>query len=576
MRQKMKPDMYGTDKYGMIIGNTSSTTSVTMKPSDFLVVDTLPPAMHPTVAEKLAAEKKAKEVALAELKAKMAEEKAKAAKQAEEAAKYITLQPELGKIANLCFVFMKYENNVKAFKENYKNKAPEVRNLAFLGYRLEFQHAVQHAKQALTLIADAENALKQGIGTDACAETLAKYKEQVILFLTEQKVTVPRLKANPIDTSKFPRCPGGCRKTYAQVRNSPENRRVRGSRALICHNCVHDGLNGRKEYTVCNTCGVADKVSNLHACLHDNNHEYCKDCMEQHRARVTKCNDEDTIAPWIARGLKPKFFKEDNDKDSPARWGFQSTNINPVQVAADYYILLVIRDKLYEHREMRLHGFNEEARERLAEIVDQYDPVFRAYVDMVVGGELRYHGATHAGGLRKQRHQSWNAWKRIREQQGPQALLDAAFLFRRIKPGSSVGGEKWAVIAETLHARVTNQITPELWLDRVFALQHNGGIVLNKVSWLDDPHRLTHYIGPAHASNPPLIDSLAWFASEPIRHLLYDYLCALRKERYGWKCEPLPDTLWVPPKDRIHIDHINTAVKRKHSLRRVLRGKVML
>lgn len=476
------------------------------------------------------------------------------------AGEYMTLDSELKTIAGeikKIATFAEYITRFVADVEKFPEKRPN-----YLNNYVEFQHVSVGVHKALQLIDKCKMSLRTGIGTQNCADTLAKYEAQAYSFLLgipAKDINVQALEAKPMDVSKFPKCPGGCGKTFGQVRKETYGGggvRVRESNALLCMGCANNGENGISEYVTCGVCRVADKVTNMHACVFNSNRNYCLDCINGPN-HPNKCKDEDLVAPWVSRGAKIEFHKEDNEQDAATNWGFDSSKVDPVQVAADYYMLIVIRDKLYEYPRdfnggnlLKLYPYNEEARERLKRIVEEIDPVFRGYVDMVVGGELRYHGATHAAGLRKQRHQSWNAWRRIREDQGPQALLDAALLFRRTRQGHSIGGERWAIIAETLHARVTNIITPELWLDRVFNLQHNGGIVLNKVSWKSDPHQLTKIIGPAHSRDR--IDVLSWFATREVRTLMADYIRALQRARHGWgyttKLQALPSTLWVPPK----------------------------
>ena len=54
------------------------------------------------------------------------------------------------------------------------------------------------------------------------------------------------------------------------------------------------------------------------------------------------------------------------------------------------------------------------------------------------------------------------------------------WVFRNGKFGSSFGGEKWAVIADTLRDFVNGVISAEMMLDTAFTLAHNGGPIFNK------------------------------------------------------------------------------------------------
>ena len=188
-------------------------------------------------------------------------------------------------------------------------------------------------------------------------------------------------------------------------------------------------------------------------------------------------------------------------------------------------------------------------RERIKEAV----PVLVAYAHAACGGELRYHpDVASASPTVKTRKNAWVAWRAIWEKHGDAALIEMAKLFRTMK-GGSIGGERWAVAADILLAYHQGKLgpTPEsndkMFVDRVLALEHNGGCFLNKRVWINHRVGRTEKIGitkvemlaPAgigmtpvlncHASNPPDLNGLYACADAQVQGLLLGYLTAAKE-----------------------------------------------
>ncbi len=266
--------------------------------------------------------------------------------------------------------------------------------------------------------------------------------------------------------------------------------------------------------------------------------------------------------PWEKRGIHVDASRPQSDHWKSV-WGFRPEKVNVVQASADYYLLEAIKSGLvgtvgaetetgisaetgqyytlvFPNAEVANHGLmriiRSEASERFQALVDEWDPILRAYTHMAVGGELRHHNAVGGNIMSDDRDSAWTGWKLIFEAVGPDALTDAAELFEEFS-GGSFGGEPWANACLILHARETGQIDPALFLDRIFNAQHNGGCLLNKVNWAgdkrnadgfwtDDAMQLGEMQGtvlPAHGCEPePDYSTLLAYASREVRALFAD------------------------------------------------------
>ena len=279
---------------------------------------------------------------------------------------------------------------------------------------------------------------------------------------------------------------------------------------------------------VCSSCYAGD--DKCHGCAESN-----------HNATMGACDS----APWEARGVHDAHlgYAEDGHGnfapfDALTLWGVDaSLSLN--QGAADFYLLDVV-----EHNvdcgpiaEPMLVVMAEEAKAYRKNLVAKYDPTFCGYVDMAIGGELRYHRAVGGGRhLPESRSEAWRYWKLLRDRGGVELLLETAQLFDEIL-GGSVGGKAWADATRLLHARLTNRITPAQWVDRVFTLQHNGGAFTNKITWngSETGGDITSHIGPAPHQDPPDFKTQTNYASGDARALFADWWPAANKNRMRWR-----------------------------------------
>lgn len=309
---------------------------------------------------------------------------------------------------------------------------------------------------------------------------------------------------------------------------------------LVCSPCSHMKVCSSEyctslTYTYCDTCNkpaCGVHITEVPGC--DCDEDDC-DCDQDPTYQCDACEAKHLVPVAIwgpIEGLSP------GDTNWRETWDLHESQwMNPVAACADYYLLAAMRDNLLVpgmHDYPMLRFARREAAEKLRDLVGIWDPVLIRYVDMAVGGELRY---AKTVGLPKNRTRSWTLWKQLRDATGIRALLIAEREFiDEFDSGSSYGGPAWATIARTLRMRLTGVLTPELWLDRVFNLQHNSGTVLTKVNWLGPVvTTIDHELGPAHSSDPPRWRVLVRYSSPHVfdfwRYYVDDLRRACRDER---------------------------------------------
>lgn len=200
---------------------------------------------------------------------------------------------------------------------------------------------------------------------------------------------------------------------------------------------------------------------------------------------------------------------------------------------------LLAEDKKVNDPRFKLTQLGAQADSKYRNLVYKLDSCFREYVHLACGGELRHHQSCNES-LGAYRRGAWVKWFYIYEQNGPEALLTMADLFEEFS-GSSYGGPPWANAARILYQREMGTLGPdefttkELYVDRVFTLEHNGGCFLNKLDWVNlrkgrEPIHSRHFaemkdtVLNAHASNPTNIDMLLGYASQEVIDLTLQYL----------------------------------------------------
>lgn len=274
---------------------------------------------------------------------------------------------------------------------------------------------------------------------------------------------------------------------------------------------------------------------------------YCPTCGKTHMPddcqvnKVAKSSMGNIMtAPWVDRGITVNLAEEYRanspiDQTTPveALWPIDNMDWDPLTANANLILLeFVAGNGRNVTPDIDLPNRTEllrRAQSLLDDLLNYIDPRLQAYTDMVVGGELRHHRAVGGTALPgpHQRPQAWKAWKQLRKIVGSQALLDAVVLFEDFG-GGSFGGMKWAVPCKLLWMRETGKISPLIFCDKIFDLQHNGGSLLNKVAWKrnrrgESIELIKNWLGPARAMDPPDWPAICWFADEEVVRLFREY-----------------------------------------------------
>lgn len=172
-------------------------------------------------------------------------------------------------------------------------------------------------------------------------------------------------------------------------------------------------------------------------------------------------------------------------------------------LAADFYTLIDLQCDYPDEPKVN---------EPLAELTTLLADQFSAYLDMVIGGELRHtwentidpnrgyddeqyesiddmpisqmaqgilKGFIPYGSF-KGRDFVWREWQAIRKKLGIDALKAATSIFH-LKWDDGYGGESWARATEVLIEYLTGGLSATAFVDTCFGLHHNNNIILDKV-----------------------------------------------------------------------------------------------
>lgn len=134
-----------------------------------------------------------------------------------------------------------------------------------------------------------------------------------------------------------------------------------------------------------------------------------------------------------------------------------------------------------------------QARKNLAVLESSLAEEFSSYLDIAVGGELRYAKSMLGDDCPKElepylreaaradRGTAWLAWGVIRRAWGICAIELAEEAFALPGWRGAFGGDAWKSIASVLRAHLERRISDRIFVDRVFSMEHNSGSVLNKI-----------------------------------------------------------------------------------------------
>lgn len=257
----------------------------------------------------------------------------------------------------------------------------------------------------------------------------------------------------------------------------------------------------------------------------------------------------------------------------------RSEEIDPMQSAADYYLLFgIVSDAFVKYDPIKIPTFVEiqqagrklrksfkeieerqeylknkaendpraaltelkdQADKQFHELVEMLDMSFREYVHLACGGELRHHSSISPI-LSKYRKGSWVHWKFVFDKYGVDAIDKMADMFLEF-PDTAYGGPAWADAAKILAQRERGELGPDsftnkqLFVDRVFTLEHNGGCFLNKLSWVNKRENLSapynyHFesmvdtVLELHSADELNIEEMVKYASKEVADLVKRYL----------------------------------------------------
>lgn len=306
-----------------------------------------------------------------------------------------------------------------------------------------------------------------------------------------------------------------------------------------CYSC--EGCGSKSKYGYCSHCSCCEGCCSCLSCAncgdYYNNGCECGCCSDCCTCEQTE--GQDSTTPWAQRGQLVSVSHRSIDHDV---W----KSVDPVQSMADFYLLSYMMPSGHVGVDYTtsLSVICKEADEARARMVEVLDPIFAEYVDMAIGGELRHHASIRRGKIMSARRDSaWGQWFSIRDQVGPQSLLDAADMFEQMNGG--YGGTPWATAARVLHGRITGTIPPWMFVDRVFTMEHNNGSLLNKVEWGslgEIAYSTTDFcrtVGAAHSAEDTDLRTLLLFANSYVRSLFKDWWKARNMVRVSMNERPL-------------------------------------
>lgn len=214
----------------------------------------------------------------------------------------------------------------------------------------------------------------------------------------------------------------------------------------------------------------------------------------------------------------------------------------------------LLQKKAEEDPRAFLSNLKTQADKRFHDLVEELDKSFREYVHLACGGELRHHEKISPI-LSGYRRGSWVHWKFVFEKYGVEAIDQMAEMFLEF-PDTAYGGPAWHDAAVILAQRERGELGPDsfinkqLFVDRVFTLEHNGGCFLNKLEWVNKREKLKepysyHFecmvdtVLKLHSEDELNIDEMIKYASEEVQDLVRRYLDLAVEHNYSvngkWK-----------------------------------------
>jgi hypothetical protein len=212
-----------------------------------------------------------------------------------------------------------------------------------------------------------------------------------------------------------------------------------------------------------------------------------------------------------------------------APWGLEP-KLNLPQHASDFYLLTAANIDYPENIKIKL-----KLRQETEFLAEQ----FSAYLDMVIGGEIR-HFPRQCAAYRDNptetrdsltqsakalltyilhecpidRNEAWADWRAIRKKHGI-AFLEASIELLSLDWGGHVyGGKTWAGAGKVLLSYLTGEISATTFVDTAWGLQHNSDVIFDKLWSITDLKELLE------ANLNDNLKELKQWASPPVLSLL--------------------------------------------------------
>ena len=369
--------------------------------------------------------------------------------------------------------------------------------------------------------------------------------------------------------------------------DGPATTAIKESIAKKINEVLDDTMN-KKTLLVCEDCGDLFEILTVDG--------ICADCLsDQFLSDDDEDDDEDNNydgdieyakytgnCPWSLEFLNQDIIEETKSSDNwktlwPNAMAYKKTD--PAMEAANFYLLfgiinhsfvefehieyptdeqieaagklLNIKPEIIDDRkkwmanerknnpQYKLSEITNDANQMFVDLVERLDKCFKDYAHLACGGELRHHAAMKSSTFYKgSRRSAWAKWYYIYNHHGVESLKEMSRLFLEIK-GGSIGGEPWAQASDILYARETMTLGPDefttkqLFVDRMFTLEHNNGSFLNKLNWANNrktrqdankPYGcMKETVLAAHCSNPTDINVLYAHANIFVQDLVTTY-----------------------------------------------------
>ncbi|KKL95944.1 hypothetical protein LCGC14_1849500, partial [marine sediment metagenome] len=258
--------------------------------------------------------------------------------------------------------------------------------------------------------------------------------------------------------------------------------RCKEQKCFLCLGCPSCGQ-GLPGTTHCNhTCKAGH--SKL---LHSKPCKKCKKpiclyCPSSYCGNCGLCKKCDIICEGCGRCTKTCSCYGESDV-ALGTWGLPAS-LNLRAAAARFYTLVEKADidSLY--------------RPDLEEYARELAAVFSNYLDMAIGGEIRYGSESNEDvrallpritaryserDARSSRGRAWYEWKELRDDYGTSILQEAETALFEGDWEGNLGGPMWGECAKTLRLHEEGEYNDIVFVDQAFSLEHNNGCVFNKL-----------------------------------------------------------------------------------------------